>query len=139
LLEVFRELHNGGDAEFCAAVAMPDHVHLLFTLGDRLRLCQVVAKLKSLARDRGHVSWRWQENVFEHQLRSGESLEDYGFYVFMNPYRGDLCPMDERWPWWFCPQPGRFRFMSMLNAHGTPPKEWLAETERLAGIIEAGE
>jgi len=130
LLGVLRDLHEGGDALFCAATVMPDHLHLLFTLGKRLRFAQVLGKLKSLARAQGHVSWRWQENAFERQLRADELFEDFGLYIYMNPYRAGLCSMHERWPWWFCPDTDQLGFMSMLKQDGAPPMEWLAEAER---------
>jgi REP element-mobilizing transposase RayT len=136
LLDVFRDLHEVGDALFCAATVMPDHLHLLFTLGKRLRFAQVLGKLKSLARAHGHVSWRWQENAFERQLRADELFEDFGLYIYMNPYRAGLCSMCERWPLWFCPDPHQLRFMSMLKPDGTPPMEWLAEAERIEARLK---
>lgn len=139
LLAALGEIHDGGDAIVIAATVMTDHIHLLFTLGDRLRLGQVIAKLKALGRDHGCITWRWQEDAFEHRLRDYESVEDYGFYVFMNPYRGGLCSMQERWPWWSCPQPDQFRFMTGLNSDGTPPDEWLTEAERIESRIATRE
>jgi len=135
LLRTLADLHSGGDVAFHAATIMPDHVHMLFALGGRLGLAQVVAKFKALARDHGHANWHWQENMFEHQLRTRESIEDYGFYVFMNPYRAGLCALDVCWPWWFCPDPSSFRFLSGLGPGGTPQDSWLTETERIESRI----
>ena len=87
-------IHADGDIDLLAATVMPDHVHLLFILGQRLSLGQVMAKLKNLTRDGGMVSWRWQEDGFEHHLRPHETTEDYGFYIFMQP---SLRP-DETYP-----------------------------------------
>ena len=75
-------IHSAQDADFFAATIMPNHVHLLFALGDRLRVGQIVAKFKSLARDLGRAPWRWQTDGFEHRLRLHESAEDYAFYIF---------------------------------------------------------
>lgn len=139
LLQTLADLHSSGDVALHAATVMPDHAHLLFAMGSRLRLTQVVAKFKALARDRGRANWHWQENVFEHQLRTRESIEDYGFYVFMNPYRAGLCALDACWPWWFCPEPSSFRFLSGLRPEGAPQDSWLTEAEKIESRITGAE
>ena len=137
----FAALHtlHGTDAELLAATLMPDHVHVLFTLGERLTLGQVMGKFKTLARDQGRAAWRFQADGFEHRLRPKESAEDYGFYIFMNPYRANLRPLSQAWPWWVCPEPTRFRFFQHLTPGGTPPPEWLVEAETVAARIFTGE
>lgn len=110
---------------------MPDHVHLLLTLGSRLGVGQVIGKIKSQSRHQGKAAWRWQEDGFEHQLRTIESIEDYGFYIFMNPYRTGLCTMNADWRWWICPQPTRFHFLAGLGAEQNVPPEWLGLCEQI--------
>lgn len=122
-----------------AATIMPDHLHLLFKLGDRLSFGQVVGKLKTLARDRGRAKWKFQEDGYEHQLRPVDSMEDYGFYIFMNPYRARLLAMDQTWPCWVCPDSRQFRFVQYLGAGGLPAPEWLSEVEIVAKRIFSGE
>ena len=139
LMATFARLHRDGDAKIFAACLMPDHAHLLFALGHRLSIGRVQAKFKALARASGRASWQWQEDAFEHRLRAGESLEAYGFYVFMNPYRADLCPISERWPWWFCPDPTVFHFLSILNPDGTPQREWLTMAEQNEHLVNTRE
>lgn len=127
------------DTVLLAATLMPDHVHLLFTLGTRLTCGQVMGKFKTLARDRGLVAWRWQENGFEHRLRPDEFVEDYGFYIFMNPYGAGLQPVAQSWPWWVCPNPAQFRFLSHVVTGCPPPPAWLGEVETVANRIATGE
>lgn len=131
-------LQSHGDAEVLAASLMPDHLHVLFTLGARLSMGQVMAKLKTLSRDKGRVSWRWQQDGFEHRLRPEEAIEDYGFYIFMNPYRARLLPMSETWPGWICPEPARFAFTAHLSSSGAPPTEWLEQSDVIAARITNG-
>jgi putative transposase len=61
---------------------MPDHVHWLFSLGQRLTLGQVVARLKAKTRPvlatRGAA---WQPNYFEHRLRIEEDRIVCALYV----------------------------------------------------------
>lgn len=139
VIQAFDRLEKDQDASILGATVMPDHVHLLFVLGDRLSVGQVHAKLKPLARDHGRAKWRWPEEAFEHRLRSSETVEDYGFYILMNPYRAGCCLLSQSWPWWHCPDPTTFRFLQGLNADGTLPPEWLGEVEKKATQITAGE
>lgn len=134
----FDELSEAGDWRLLAGVVMPDHLHVLFTLGDRLSLDRVLAKLKARARDPNSV-WRWQANGFEHRLRAEENAEDYAFYIFMNPYRAGLVNSSVRWPGWIRGVDRRWRFEDALGADGTPPVEWLGRLEGLVDDLHIGE
>jgi REP element-mobilizing transposase RayT len=138
LTQAIEALHVASDYTLLAATVMPDHAHLLFQLGHRLTLGQVIAKLKSRARKNGGARWRWQDDGFERRLRADESAEDYAFYVFMNPYRAKLASLDTRWPWWRCSDERSFRFLCGLNG-GPVPRQWLDDVERVASTIFAGE
>jgi putative transposase len=130
-----QSMHDSGDMELIAATAMPDHVHILFGLGNRLKLGQVIGKFKTKSRNQGLADWLWQEDGFEHRLRSEDAIEDYGFYIFMNPYRARICPLERRWEWWLCPNPTNLRFLSLLAPEEPVPKEWLGLCEEIAAKI----
>lgn len=132
------ELSSSGDWRLLAGVVMPDHVHVLFSLGERLPLDRVIAKFKSRVRAVEAV-WRWQANVFEHRLRADEDAENYAFYVFMNPYRAGLAEMNSSWPGWLPGTDFRWRFEDGLSADGVPPAEWLDRVKEVAGHIQIGE
>ena len=131
-------LQSHGDIEVLAASLMPDHLHVLFTLGVRLSVGQVMAKLKTLSQDQGRAAWRWQQDGFEHRLRPGEKIEDYGFYIFMNPYCARVLPLTETWPGWICPEPTHFAFTAHLTPSGAPPTEWLEQSDQIAARITTG-
>lgn len=133
-----RAMHATGDIVVLAATLMPDHIHLLFTLGARLQVGQIMAKFKTQTRGRGKECWRWQNDGFEDRLRSAEKLEDYGLYIFLNPYRAGLCPLHEPWPHWLCPESSVFRFLAACQASPTVPSEWLGLRDRIAARICAG-
>lgn len=135
LIASLQRLQADQDATLLAATIMPDHAHLLFTLGDRISLGRTIAKFKTLARASGRAPWRWQDDSFEHRLRTQESPEDYAFYIFMNPYEAELIPFESQWPWWLCPDLARFRFLAGLNQDGTPPREWLREIKTVKARI----
>ncbi|MCF3649268.1 transposase [Synoicihabitans lomoniglobus] len=124
------------DNSLHAACVMPDHVHLLFTLGKRLTVGQVMGKFKASVRRRSDKLWTWQRNGFEHRLRETESEADYAFYIFMNPYRAHLVPITTAWSGWLCEDPLRYRFLAGLKPDGTPPPEWLNYDKSIAAKID---
>ncbi len=132
------DLHEAGDWRLLAGTIMPDHVHVLFTLGERLSLDRVIAKWKARARA-SKADWRWQANFFEHRLRADEDTEEYAFYIFMNPYRAGLVGANEGWSGWLRGADWRWRFEDALNREAGPPREWLGRVEELAGRIQIGE
>jgi putative transposase len=85
-------LDSSHDSSTVAFTVMPDHVHWLFTLGSRLSLGRMIARWKVQSRDAlAGAGLVWQRDFYEHSLRAAESLEEYGLYVFLNPYRAGLC------------------------------------------------
>jgi REP element-mobilizing transposase RayT len=89
---------------------MPDHVHLVVSASTAdltpNRLSEIVASIKSVSARRinellmrkGHV---WQEESFDHCIRSDESLNAKMAYVLNNPVRGGLVERarDYKWVW----------------------------------------
>ena len=123
-----------GDTSTAALPVMPEHLHWLFCLGSRLTLGRVIARFK--ASTRGSLAshaLEWQRDFFEHRLRSEESVEDYGRYIFLNPYRAGLLSSESVWDGWWSPRPEVFRFTSLLSPNGAPPRERIVEAiSRLA-------
>ena len=94
-----------------AAVVMPEHVHLLFTAlqdsdGWPYELHKIMKLIKGtsahsvnrLMKTNGLV---WQEESFDHVLRSHEGLLQKAEYICQNPVRRGLVkrPEDYRWLW----------------------------------------
>jgi len=135
VIGIIQAMHDSGDTTLLASTIMPDHVHLLFILGPRLQVGQIMGKFKTMARDRGRTSWRWQDDGFEHRIRNLESIEDYAFYIFMNPYRAGLCSLTKIWPWWVCPNPSPLNFLTKLASDHVVPLEWIGLREEIAHRI----
>lgn len=102
---------NGIRYELHAAIVMPDHVHLLLTalrdekgwpysLPTILKLVKGTSarSVNKLLDSCGPV---WQEEFFDHVLRSQESFEEKLEYLRQNPVRRGLVrrPEDYRWLW----------------------------------------
>ena len=117
-----------GDTITHAFTIMPGHIHWLFTLGKRLSLGRVIARLKARSKDAlATDGLDWQRDFFEHRLRLEEKIESYGLYVFLNSYRAGLLSALEKWAHWWCPRSESFRSMLRLNPDETPPPEWRSE------------
>jgi REP element-mobilizing transposase RayT len=126
ILDAVKRSDTLGDTDTFAFVVMPDHIHWLVRLGHRLSLGRTIARLKAESRlGLAGIKMRWQRDFFEHRLRAEESAEDYGRYVFLNPYRAGLLELNGCWGGWWCPRPNRFEFLGMLNADGSVPREWI--------------
>jgi len=94
-----------------AVVIMPDHVHLLFSPrrggdGWPFPVVDILQGMKSATAHRinkflGHAGPVWQEESFDHVLRSDESLKEKCEYICQNPVRKGLVarPEDYRWLW----------------------------------------
>jgi REP element-mobilizing transposase RayT len=102
---------NGKRYDLHATVVMPDHVHLLllplrdekgwpYSLPTILKLLKGCSArtVNKLSGARGPV---WQEESFDHVLRSQESFEEKLEYVRQNPVRRGLVkrPEDYKWLW----------------------------------------
>jgi REP-associated tyrosine transposase len=103
-------LHDHGTkATVHAAVVMPDHVHLLLTpLRDRDgRLFSLAEILQAIKGASAHSVNRllarhgpvWQEESFDHVLRSNESFDQKLEYIRQNPVRRGLVIKPEDYPW----------------------------------------
>jgi putative transposase len=100
---------HGGTIDLHAGVIMPTHVHLLFTPlrdtdGWPFTLAHILKLLK------GRSAWEinktlqrrgpvWQDEFFDHVLRSDESLRTKTEYILQNPLRAGLVHGGERYPW----------------------------------------
>jgi len=102
---------NGNKFELHAVVVMPDHGHLLLTPlrdsdGWNYSLPEIMHAIKGASARKvnvllGRSGPVWQEEFFDHVLRSNESLSEKVEYVFQNPVRAGLTKTagEYRWLW----------------------------------------
>jgi REP element-mobilizing transposase RayT len=84
------------------AVIMPNHLHLLALLHDKLPLSRVVARFKAKSRSMlSAAGLQWQGNYYEHRLRKSDAIEGVLLYIFLNPYRAGLLDIPEVYPWFW--------------------------------------
>ena len=100
---------DGRRIKLHAAIVMPDHVHLLLTplrdeqgwpyaLSAILKLIKGVSA-RSVNKLLGSSGPVWQEESFDHVLRSNESFQAKTEYIRQNPVRGGLVKRPEDYPW----------------------------------------
>jgi putative transposase len=107
------------------AIVMPDHVHLLISLGPAAELaaCMRLFKGRVTPALRG-IGMKWQEGFYEHRLREAEDLLPVFLYIFLNPYRAGLIPTDRTWPGYYC-APEDWKWFGAMTANAVPQPEWL--------------
>ena len=87
-----------------SAVIMPDHVHLMVTPFPAWTLPRILRRMKGVS------SWRingllsrsgplWQDESFNHILRSDEGVAEKGDYICANPVRAGLVSTESEYPW----------------------------------------
>jgi putative transposase len=79
-------------------VLMPDHLHLLCAPARTISLSRWVNYWKWLI-SRSHEEARWQDNFWDHRVRSRESFEKFDRYIRDNPVRAGLVSLSELWPY----------------------------------------
>jgi REP element-mobilizing transposase RayT len=100
---------HGQRFELHIAVVMPDHVHLLltpledddgwpYTLPAVLKLIKGVSA-RNVNRLLGSSGPVWQEESFDHVLRSTDSFAEKLEYIRQNPVRRGLVPRPADYPW----------------------------------------
>ena len=127
ILAGMRAMEADSTWQLRCAVVMPDHIHLLIILRERLTLGKSIARLKSetsSALASVGSALDWERDFYDHHVRPDDDHLALFLYIFLNPYRANLCPRDERWPWYFCRDEDWAWFHGMLDAD-RPFPEWL--------------
>ncbi|MBI3886222.1 MAG: transposase [Opitutae bacterium] len=104
---------------------MPDHAHLLVTLGDTHPLSASIRLFKGRSSATLRSSGlRWERGCFDHRLRVEENRLPIFQYIFLNAYRTKLLPPDQRWPGYYC-HPLDWAWFEPLTNESCPFPEWL--------------
>jgi REP element-mobilizing transposase RayT len=131
ILAELRAMDTDGTWQLRCAVVLPDHVHVLAILGDRLTLGQSVGRLKSKTKSslsavaaNSAASLDWERDFYDHHVRPDEDRLALFLYIFLNPYRAGLCATGDAWPWYYC-RDDDWSWFSDLLAENRPYPEWL--------------
>ena len=107
------------------AVLMPDHLHLLITLGDAANLSSAVRLFKGrLTPVLRRYQSAWQPAFYDHRMVSREDRLPVFLYIFLNPYRKGLVPPGQIWPGYYC-SPEDWAWFRTLTHEGRPEPDWV--------------
>jgi len=94
---VLEHIKSGGGIYYllCAAVIMPDHVHVILTPMEKFSLQEIMKGIKGVTarkinlnqRSRGSV---WQDESFDRIVRDSKELDEKVNYMFNNPLKKGL-------------------------------------------------
>ncbi len=81
-----------------AALAMPDHLHLLIAPFDRDNsISNFIRWFKRGFNREHHPDWKWQEGGFDRLLRTEESVQQQWEYIRQNPQRAGWIKEPDLW------------------------------------------
>ena len=100
-----KRIHSDGWVRSLSWVVMPDHVHWLFQLNDKMELPVVIKHFKArtarqLNRKLNRSGSVWQKAFYDRALRDGEDLQQTARYIVANPLRAGLVENIEDYSHW---------------------------------------
>ena len=105
LIEILRELVKEHAFELHDFVVMPDHVHLLVTIGEGMTIEKAIQLVKGrfsfrLKKEHGYLGEVWQRGFSEVQVMGPQNFETHRRYIAENPVKAGLVQAGEEYP--FC-------------------------------------
>jgi putative transposase len=97
LLEAARRYHRLAHWSCELFLLMPDHIHALIRFSRDADLAKIVGNWKQGVAHFQKV--RWQENFFDHRLRSAKERQEKWLYIRRNPVVKALCVEEDDWPY----------------------------------------
>jgi putative transposase len=106
LIGVLRSLVAERMFEMDDFVIMPDHVHLLLTVGEGMTIEKAMQLIKGrfsfrLKKEFGHLGEVWQRGFSEVQVLGRESFDAHRAYIAENPVKAGLVRSPEDFPFCF--------------------------------------
>jgi REP element-mobilizing transposase RayT len=103
---VLTSLQHGAEIEHYELhswVVMPNHVHLLLT--PRVSVSKLIGSLKTVTAERADLLLNrtgqafWQEESYDHLVRSSEEFRRIQLYIENNPVAAGLASRPQEYPW----------------------------------------
>jgi putative transposase len=104
LIEVLRSLVAADEFKLHDFVIMPDHLHLLLTVGEGMTIEKAMQLIKGrfsyrLSREFGYAGEVWQRGFSEVQVLDKRSFEQHCAYIAENPVKAGLVRSSEQYPY----------------------------------------
>ena len=106
LIDVLRSYVVGRKFQLHDFVVMPDHVHLLITVGGAMTIERAMQFVKGgfsfrLRKESGYLGEVWQRGFSEVRVDDRESFLRYRDYIAENPVKAGLVDSPEEFPYCF--------------------------------------
>ena len=106
LTDVMRSLVAEQKFQLHDFVVMPDHLHVLLTVGEAMTIEKAMQLIKGrfshrLTKELGHPGEVWQRGFSEVQIMNRESFLQHRACIAMNPVRAGLVDSPEEYPFCF--------------------------------------
>jgi putative transposase len=103
LINVMRDYAAEGKFKIHDFVVMPNHVHLLITVGGRMTIEKAVGMIKGrfsyrLQRESGYLGGIWQRGFSEVRVENRKSFLAHREYIAQNPVKARLVACAEDFP-----------------------------------------
>ena len=107
IFNCFNWLETDKRLKWMCIMIMPDHIHVVFQLGNRQTLSQLIQTFKRFTANQINARIKqigsiWQDNYHDHGIRRDESLNKIIQYCYENPVRKKLVSKPEEYPHWRC-------------------------------------
>jgi putative transposase len=106
LIDVLRSLVAEGHLQLHDFVVMPDHLHLLLTVGDGMTIEKAMQLIKGrfshrLSHEFSYKGEVWQRGFTEVQVMNQDSFEQHRSYIDNNPVKAGLVTSADEYPFCF--------------------------------------
>jgi putative transposase len=106
LIDVLRSYVAAGKFQLHDFVVMPDHVHLLMTVGAEMTIERAMQFIKGgfsyrLKKQYGYLGEVWQRGFSEERVETRESFLQHRRYIAENPVKTGLVDVPEKFPYCF--------------------------------------
>jgi putative transposase len=104
LIDVLRSYVAAHKFQLHDFVVMPDHIHLLITVGDRMTIEKAMQLIKErfsylLKKEHGYLGEVWQRGFSEVRVDDTQSLEKHREYIAQNPVKAGLAERPDECPY----------------------------------------
>ena len=95
VINTMKSLHESEYVNSLSWVLMPDHLHWLFQLGEKVTLPSVVKRMKAISartlnRELNRQGQVWQRSYYDRGIRRNEDIKQLSRYIIANPLRANL-------------------------------------------------
>jgi putative transposase len=106
MIDVLRSYVGAGKFRLHDFVIMPDHVHLLITVGGGMTVEKAMQFIKGgfsyrLKKEFGYLGEVWQRGFSERRVENRQSFLAHREYIAANPVKAGLVDWPERYPYCF--------------------------------------